>query len=268
LRAVIVMNPLRRREWLDHTAPVSLEVFKMGKIRVNAAVLVRDVRRRVGLKTLLEKHGLSYPNMLKVKKLLVERGYSPPEEFDYLNLSEVRPGHSVSAKEFLDEFRERPDDLYLMERYMLSVKELRVVYESLILAGWLSEYEYHSRAMKAPESEEQDNSGYEDSTEVTLLRTDLETRCAVPLRAGDVPPRKSFPHDSIVSRAVSAGPENVRPQFDFHAAHTAAKEPSLEHCPKCGLASHPSSPDACIYCGVVFSKAKLDPKYEGVAVWD
>jgi hypothetical protein len=240
----------------------------MKKIRINAAALVRDIKQRTGLKNLMEKHDLSYPNLLKVRSILVKRSYVTQEEFDYLNLPDGPVQQSLSAKGFLASFRDRPDDLYLMERYKLTVKELQGIYDTLILAGLLSEYEYHSRIKKAPELEEAACTDCEDSTEVTLVRDDLEPRCVIPQRGGDIAPRKSFPHDSVTDRAALQGLQNTRPKFDSHAALSAGEEPGSRHCPKCGILAHPSSPDACIRCGVVFSKAKRDPKYEGVAVWE
>lgn len=240
----------------------------MKKIRINAAALIRDIKQRTGVKTLMEKHDLSYPNLLKVKNLLVKRSYVAREEFDYLNLPDGPFQQSLSAKGFLASFRDRPDDLYLMERYELTAKELQGIYDTLILAGLMSEYEYHSRETKAPELEEPADTGHADSTEVTLLRDDLEPRCVIPERGHDIAPRKSFPNDSVASRAVSQGLQNVRPKFDSHAALSVGEEPGFGHCPKCGHPLHPASSDACVHCGVVFSKAKRDPKYEGIALWE
>jgi hypothetical protein len=240
----------------------------MKKIRVNAAAIVGDLRQRMGLKAILEKHGISYANMLKVRKLLVERQLAAPEEFDYLNLSEAASGHSVSAKEFLASFRSKPNDLHLMKRYNLTVKELQVIYDTLMLAGVLSEYEYHTRDVKAPELDEPTGLGGEASTEVTLLRNELEPRCVIPLRGGDIEPRKSFPKDSVPNKAISARGQTVRAQNQSQPGSDPEDALIPKHCPKCGLQSHPSSPDACIYCGVVFTKAKPDPRYEGVAIWD
>lgn len=123
----------------------------MEKIRVNARAIVDDIKERVGLKTLMEKHGLSYRHLLKVRDLLLEKGWIAREEFDYLNLPEASGPVTVPAKEFLASFRNRPDDLHLMNRFRLTAKELRKIYERLIQAGFLSEYEYHCRNRKAPE---------------------------------------------------------------------------------------------------------------------
>jgi len=240
----------------------------MKTIRVNGAAVVRDIRQHTGLKTIMEKHSLSYPNLLKVRSLLVERGHLTPEAFDYLNLPEVPFRQTVSAKDFLASFRDRPDDLYLMEKYMLTAKDLQGIYDTLILAGLLSEYEYHARDRKAPELQGEAGTGAEDSTQITLLNSGLEMKCAVPERGHDVAPRKSFPSDSVASTGVSAEHQHAGPKFDSPAAAGTGQQNLSKPCPKCGQASDLSSPDVCIYCGVVFSKAKQDPKYDGVAIWE
>jgi len=216
----------------------------------------------------MEKHNLSYLNLLKVRSLLVERGYVTPEAYDYLNLPEAPFRQTVAAKEFLASFRDRPDDMHLMEKYTLTTKDLQGIYDTLILAGLLSEYEYHARDRKAPDLEEIADTGSEDSTEVTLLNSSLELKCAVPERGHDVEPRKSFPRASVASRGVSAEHQHSGSKFDSPTAAGTCQQNLSKPCPKCGQASHPSTPDVCIYCGVVFSKAKQDPKYEGVAMWE
>ena len=77
---------------------------------------------------------------------------------------------TVPAKDFLASFRNRPDDIHLMDRFRLTAKDLRMIYERLIQAGLLSEYEYHCRDRKAPELEEPFTNVSETSTEVTLIK--------------------------------------------------------------------------------------------------
>ena len=52
-------------------------------------------------------------------------------------------GKVIRAKDFLDCFRQKPDDLYLMQKFSLSPKQLAKVYQALIERGWPTELEYH-----------------------------------------------------------------------------------------------------------------------------
>ena len=237
----------------------------MKKIRIDAATIVRDIRQGADIKALMEKYGLSFPNLLKVKRALLEKGLASSEELDYLTHAEAPSGKSLSAKEFLASFRKRPDDLHLMERYVLKAKDLQRIYEKLIQAGLLSEYEYHSRERKAPELEEPANTVSEDSTEVTLLTNGFGAECAIRERGRDITPRKTYPNDSFASRTSSMSSQILRPKG---TAPGVNEENVPRLCPRCGRPRHPSSSEACIYCGVIFSKAKRDAKYEGVTIWE
>jgi hypothetical protein len=142
----------------------------MKKIRVNARAIVGDIKEHVGLKSLMEKHGLSYRHLQKVKEMLLEKGWVTRGELEYLNPADASVQINVSAKDFLASFRTRPDDFHLMERFRLTAKDLRMIYERLIQAGLLSEYEYHCRDRKAPELEDPFTNLSEASTEVTLIK--------------------------------------------------------------------------------------------------
>ncbi|MBI4962367.1 MAG: hypothetical protein HY913_03750 [Desulfomonile tiedjei] len=240
----------------------------MKKIQVNAAAVIRDVRQRTGLKTLMDNHGLSYATLVKVKNILLDRGLASQEEFDYLNLTDSPEKKSISAKEFLVSFRAKPDDAYLMEKYMLTVKDLEGIYDTLIVAGLLSEYEYYSRDGKAPELEETPSSVCEASTEVTLLRNESDIGLVASERRCGATPRKTYPDESRAIAKSSSVPVNLKPTGKGPAGQTTGEADVTEACPSCGLPPHPSSPEACIYCGVVYTKARRDPKYEGVALWE
>jgi hypothetical protein len=237
----------------------------MKKIQINAAAIVRDVRQRMDLKALMEKHDLSYPNLLKVKNILLERGLVSRVEIGYLNLADHIQERSISAKEFLASFRERPDDLYLMKKYKLKVKDLQGIYDTLMLAGLLSEYEYHSRDGKVRELEETTDAVCETSTEVTLLRNHLDTGFAVSERRCSATPRKTYPD---LGRTPSAVTPDSKSKGNAPVDQGTVEEGISRACPNCGLSPHPSSPDACVYCGVVYSKAKRDSKYEGIGLWE
>lgn len=102
----------------------------MKKIRVNANAIVDDIRMGLDLKSLMEKHGLSYRNLLKVLGRLQEKGWITREDLGHLNLAEGSEQSSVPAKEFLVSFRSRPDDFHLMDTFRLTPKALRKTYKS------------------------------------------------------------------------------------------------------------------------------------------
>jgi hypothetical protein len=52
-------------------------------------------------------------------------------------------GKLIRAKEFLACFRQKPDDLYLMQKFCISPKQLSKVYQALIEKGLITELEYH-----------------------------------------------------------------------------------------------------------------------------
>lgn len=237
----------------------------MKKIRIDAVAIVRDIRQGAAVEALMEKYGLSLPSLFKVKRVLLEKGLVSSQELDYLTHAEAPSGKSLSPKEFLESFRRRPDDLHLMERYVLKANDLKRIYEKLIQAGLLSEYEYHSRERKAPELEEPANTISEDSTEVTLMTNDFGAECAIRERGRDTTPRKTYPNDSLASATSSTSSRILRSK----GTAPGVKEGSTPRlCPRCCRPRHPSSSETCIYCGVIFSKAKHDAKYEGVTIWE
>ena len=60
----------------------------------------------------------------------------------------------INAREFLEAFRDRSDDYYLMRKFSLKPKHLRKIYDQLMERGLLTEYEYNDREKKSLEVEE------------------------------------------------------------------------------------------------------------------
>ena len=73
---------------------------EMKKIRVNARAIVCDIKKHVGLKSLMEKHGLSYRHLLKVKEMLLDKGWVTRGELDYLNPADASAQITVRPKSF------------------------------------------------------------------------------------------------------------------------------------------------------------------------
>jgi hypothetical protein len=239
----------------------------MKKIRVNARAIVGDIKEHVGLKSLMEKHGLSYRHLQKVKEMLVEKGWVTREELDYLDPADASAKITVQAKEFLASFRNRPDDFHLMDRFRLTAKDLRKIYERLIQAGLLSEYEYHCRDRKAPELEEPFTNLSEASTEVTLIRSVFDGGWGVYRAEDEAAPRPSHPNEIRADKSASTRPPN---RLSGHTVTTGGRmmeETTLEICPNCGCPSEASSPDACVYCGIIFSKLKRTPNSNRTPIW-
>jgi hypothetical protein len=240
---------------------------EMKKIRVNARAIVGDIKEHVGLKSLMEKHGLSYRHLLKVKEMLLNKGWVTRGELDYLNPADASAQINVSAKVFLASFRTRPDDFHLMGKFRLTAKDLRKIYETLIQAGLLSEYEYHCRDRKAPELEEPFTNVSEASTEVTLIKNVFDGGGGAYRADEEAPPRASYPKEIHADKLSSTKPPN---RLSGHAVTRGGRmmeETSLEICPNCGCPAEASSPDACVCCGIIFSKLKRVPKDKRISLW-
>ena len=240
---------------------------EMKKIRVNARAIVGDIKEHVGLKSLMEKHGLSYRHLLKVKEMLLNKGWVTRGELDYLNPADASAQITVQAKDFLASFRNRPDDIHLMDRFRLTANDLRKIYKTLIQAGLLSEYEYHCRDRKAPELEEPFTNVSEASTEVTLIKNVFDGGGGVYRAEDKATPRASYPNEIHADKSSSTSPPN---RLSGHAVTSGGRmmeETTLEICPNCGCPAEASSPDACVCCGIIFSKLKQAPKSKRVPIW-
>jgi hypothetical protein len=240
----------------------------MKKIRVNARAIVGDIKEHLGLKSLMEKHGLSYRHFLKVKEMLVEKGLVTRGELDYLNPADASVQINVSAKDFLASFRTRPDDIHLMERFRLTAKDLRMIYGRLIQAGLLSEYEYHCRDRKAPELEDPLTNLSEASTEVTLIRSVFDGGWGVYRGEEEAAPRPSYPSEIRAYKSTSTKPPDRLSRPLANSRGDVNEESTLAVCPNCGCPAEASSPDACVCCGIIFSKLKRVPKSKRTPIWE
>ncbi len=239
----------------------------MKKIRVNARAIVGDIKEHVGLQSLMEKHGLSYRHLLKVKEMLLEKGWVTRGELDYLNPADASAQITVSAKEFLASFRNRPDDFHLMDRFRLTAKDLREIYERLIQAGLLSEYEYHCRGRKAPELEEPSVNVSEASTEVTLIRSVFDGGWGIDRMEQGAQSRGTSRNESRLAKSPSNKPRDRLPGRPASSRGDVNEETTLAVCPNCGCPSDASSPNACPCCGIVFSKVKRSPENKRISRW-
>ncbi len=154
---------------------------------------------------------------------------------------------TIKAKEFLASFRERPDDLYLLEKYGISVVQLKRVYAALIEKGLLSEYEYYGREKKAPGMEERQRPQLSASTAVSIVEEPSETLTDRILKSG-------YFLDTRISKAISDARSTRKPRVNQNIDSKKDEKSTMDLCPKCQKPKDPSSPGECIHCGVVFEK--------------
>ncbi|MGO9570283.1 MAG: hypothetical protein ACLP5H_22360 [Desulfomonilaceae bacterium] len=239
----------------------------MKKIRINAREIVRDIKERVDLNILMEKHGLSYRHLLKANEVLLERGWVTRAELCYLNLTDATAQKTVLAKEFLASFRNRPDDFQLMGKFRLTAKDLKKIYETLIQTGLLSEYEYHCRDRKAPELEQPPINSCEASTEVTLISNAFDGALGVYRAEEGALPKGSDPDVTRAGKSSSTRRPKEPSMPSVNSGNNMREETTPEVCPNCGCPSQAFSPDACVSCGIVFSKVKRVPKNKRISLW-
>jgi hypothetical protein len=239
----------------------------MEKIKVNGKAIVGDIKARASLISLMEKHGLSYSSLLKTRDILLEKGLVTREELEYLHLADTPRRTTVPAKEFLASFRERPDDFHLMERFRLTPKDLRRIYEKLIQAGLLSEYEYNCRDRKAPELEEPSTNLSEASTEVTLLRSAFDRGGGTDRIEEEIVPKGIHSQRVLADKSSSTKSRKRPTRQPVNSRGDVDEETTLAVCPNCGCPSDESSPDACVCCGIVFSKIKRIPANRRTPIW-
>ncbi len=182
--------------------------------------------------------------------------------------SEISKKKSVSARQFLMTFRERPDDIYLMNKYSLNPKQLKKVYKALIEKGWLEEYEYHTRDRKTPELEEPTVNFGDTSTNVTVEGSFTDET----LKLYRSQSRLNSEELDGQGKALGMLPPNYRPEQESSCSSSTNGRVNLTQnddiCPNCGREKHPSSPDSCVLCGIVFSKYVAIRKQTGVPIWD
>ena len=162
---------------------------------------------------------------------------------------------SVNAKEFLAAFREKSDDVHLMQKFSLKPKQLGKIYSALLQKGLLSEYEYNYREKKIPELDEEASSMLAASAVANLVENPSQALAELTLSSGQQ-------LDPTVTKALEEW--KLR---KLGNKSSKVVEPQVEVCPSCGKPKDPSSPQSCLHCGVVFAKIGTGQKYKGVSIW-
>lgn len=234
----------------------------MNKIRINASEFVADVKSGKSDGDLMEKYGLSVRSLPKIKQELVKRNLLSAKEAGTIESASVAQGIAISAKEFLQRFRNDPDDAALMDAFTITPPQLSLIYQTLIKKGLLSEYEYEHRQGKCRELAGVPAPEKEDSTSVTLKE----------LISRDLQDRFREEVSDLTSRPAKGtnGAFGSRPAHDVRGRlqRTRRKDPDLGTCPNCKEPKLPSSPEECPRCGIIFARYEQHLTRRGVHIWD
>ncbi len=172
----------------------------------------------------------------------------------------MSPGSAktVKAKEFVSLFRKKPDDVYLMEQYSITVKQLAKIYSAVIEKGLLSEYEYHQRERKAPELQDTDLPPVAASVTVRVIEEPSEALTERMMN-------QECSTDAVLERVLREARETQQQNKRRRTQPKQREVITLSVCPGCHKPKDKSSPDECVYCGLVFSKGP--PKKERASIW-
>lgn len=235
----------------------------MKKVVINAKEVCADIRSGKTDEALMLKYGLSPNTLVRLKKELLLRRLITRQEIESQAGSPVQARKKINAGRFLADFRERPDDLYLMEKYGLKPQQLKRVYDGLIAKHMLAEYEYEYRDVKATELDDEAVAAAA-STVVSVVESAEFRRMSAQqtFRSGDLPEAFFRDYSGIkigegaglpagIHRQASSGAESRKSGFS-----TVVEIVEFECCPKCGVPKHVDSKESCLACGIVFAKAK------------
>jgi hypothetical protein len=222
------------------------------KIRISARAIREDIKNRLDDRALMEKYGLSLKNLLRVKRTLVANGLLSEEEIQNQG-APARPGQkTLQAGAFMRDFRQRPDDFYLMKRYELTPRQLKKVYDAMQRRGLLSDFELNSRDRIAPELQEVSDHPIAASTVVSMVENQVEevTQRIREEKYGGLPSGmfKDFSGRKIGSGAADSHPHALR------NTSTVVDILPPGTCPKCGSEKEHREAASCAVCGIVFWK--------------
>lgn len=232
----------------------------MKTVRVSIKDFREAIQTGVSDADLEERFRLSPKSLRKIKRTLLSSGYLTADALRRQGTPIPPVRKRVLACEFLEEFRFRPDDYYLMERFGLRPNHLKQVYEQLLAKDLLSEYEFHARERKAPKLTDRPESDLSPDTLVTLLREEGELlpdlATGRQYEPGEMP--ASFYRDVTAGLRPTGAPEGAERELsELRAATSTVVEVlTTEICPRC---AHPRSgllEESCSKCGIVFARYK------------
>jgi hypothetical protein len=268
----------------------------MKKVVVNAKEFLTDIRACKSDRTLMREYCLSEKSLLHLKNELLAKNLVSLKELKQQS-GNIRTRKRITSERFLYDFRQNPDDLYLMEKYGLKPHQLRKVYLNLIERNLLTDLEYESREGRVPAVEEARKPSpiteqqRMPSTVVSVIEQDEKTEPHYAEQNDDaeaqfiaqhcdsqLPPEFFRDHTGIKigSRSPSELPdfgasrEEERPYGIIGLAGnqtTVVEIIDSDCCPRCGCRKSPESEDVCLSCGIVFAKVESTPRIVAGAVW-
>ncbi len=267
---------------LSYSYPYPFRGASVKKVVVNAREVVADIKSGKTDAELLEKYGLSPKSLLSLKRQVLARKLVRAEDLAPKSRgpNSPCPGKRLDVNQFLNDFRHRPDDRFLMIKYSLGPKQLERVYRTLIDKRLLSEYECECRDVKAQELHPEISACEAASDMVEML--ERETPPAprkVPSEKDRGLPEGFFTDFSgvkiqrtapdLIAGPVDGDETPVRssPQVPPNPPTTVVEVVTCELCPRCSAPKSPDSVDACLHCGIVFAKVESKTGAATVCVW-
>ncbi len=257
----------------------------MKRVVVSAKQFITDIRTGKTDERLMSDYQLSPSGLLQLKNELLSRRLISVSELKH-QMGPVRTRKKISAERFLYDFRQHPDDLYLMERYGLKPHQLKKVYQSLITRRLLSEFEYESRDVRDPAVDAERKPAPavgqvgEASTVVSVVGQfeDSEAQFIDRYRDSELPADffKDYSGVCIGKGAPPDVPDYRDPSTQDKLRESSAKGGrqrtvveiiGADCSPNCGAVKNPAAEDSCLSCGVVFSKARSGPNVVSGAIW-
>ncbi len=245
----------------------------MKTVVINMKQAVEDIKARIGDAAMMEKYSLSARSLINLKKELLGRGLITPDDIRPSRKLPTPNRKTLKAKEFVNDFRDRPDDEYLMKKYGLSASELRTVYKKLIEKRWISEYEFYMREGIVPEVDEPTTSVSTYSQGAGLSQPTTSMASVVTQSRESGLPADFFKDHSGIrigssTKAVDLNPEEttVRVVRAVRDELTVVQLVTTELCPNCARPKGDPSEESCAFCGIVYAKVKRRSA-KGPMIW-
>ncbi len=248
----------------------------MKTVVINIKQVVGDIKARIGDAAMMEKYSLSPRSLINLKKELLGRGLITPDDISPSRKLPTPNRRTLKATEFVNDFRERPDDEYLMKKYGLSALELRTVYKKLIEKRWISEYEFYMREGILPEVDEpganlstySQGAGSSQTATTVVSPTTRSKDSGLPedffrdhsgIRIGTSTAVEDLNREETAEPTVRAI-RAVRDQL------TVVQLVTTELCPNCARPKGDPSEESCAFCGIVYAKVKRRSD-KGPVIW-
>ncbi|MFH1116304.1 MAG: hypothetical protein V1792_20520 [Pseudomonadota bacterium] len=257
----------------------------MKRVIVSAKQFIADIRSGKTDHCLMRDYRLSPTSLLDLKNELLCRRLISLNELRN-QMGPVRTRKKINSERFLYDFRQHPDDFYLMERYGLKPHQLKKVYLNLIEKRLLTDFEYESRAVRDPAVDEVHMPApavgqlSEASTVVSVVEQweDSEARFIEQHRDSQLPADFFKDYSGIrIGKGDAADladfgtpPGSDRPHGSGDQAGNRKTRLEIigdDYCPRCGTLKNPASEDSCLNCGVVYEKVLCGAKIVAGAIW-